>query len=339
MPAQIVEIPGVGGVEFPDSMSDAEVSLAAKKLHDEAMLASGTRQEKIAALTGGAMEGRGEAQRAEAIAHPVKTGAVLAISAVVPPVVSRALGAARSILPAVVGKVGETIEQPFVGGVLGGAEGYRQGGVRGALYGAATGAAGSSILGRGLRSLAARMKPAVPAVPESLVSPEAQVLRQWANVEGPATPMPVRMRGGTAPAVETQPVPTIELSPEAAALREWVSTEGATPMPARVTPQAAPQARPTPPPNPKAQAAAGDREVAPAGKVATPKAAPKAAPVAQTGDVSARYRQLSQKPLLSPQEAQELEFLDNMMRRQASQVGRSYAAGGAQRAAGGAPKP
>ncbi len=33
---QIIDIPGVGEVEFPDSMSDDEISAAAKRLHDEA---------------------------------------------------------------------------------------------------------------------------------------------------------------------------------------------------------------------------------------------------------------------------------------------------------------
>jgi len=36
MPPQIIEIPGVGEVEFPETMSEAEVSAAAKRLHDEA---------------------------------------------------------------------------------------------------------------------------------------------------------------------------------------------------------------------------------------------------------------------------------------------------------------
>jgi hypothetical protein len=36
MPASVVEIPGVGNVEFPDSMSDAEVSQAAHRLYTNA---------------------------------------------------------------------------------------------------------------------------------------------------------------------------------------------------------------------------------------------------------------------------------------------------------------
>ena len=36
MPTSVVEIPGVGNVEFPDSMSDAEVSQAAHRLYTNA---------------------------------------------------------------------------------------------------------------------------------------------------------------------------------------------------------------------------------------------------------------------------------------------------------------
>jgi hypothetical protein len=36
MPSTIVHIPGVGDVEFPDSMSDADINAAAKRLYDEA---------------------------------------------------------------------------------------------------------------------------------------------------------------------------------------------------------------------------------------------------------------------------------------------------------------
>lgn len=37
MPQQIIDIPGVGEVEFPDTMNDEQVAVAAKKLHDERM--------------------------------------------------------------------------------------------------------------------------------------------------------------------------------------------------------------------------------------------------------------------------------------------------------------
>ena len=36
MPQQVIDIPGVGEVEFPETMADAEVQAAAKKLYDEA---------------------------------------------------------------------------------------------------------------------------------------------------------------------------------------------------------------------------------------------------------------------------------------------------------------
>lgn len=43
MPPQIIEIPGVGQVEFPDGMSDSEISAAAAKLYQEASADSGPK--------------------------------------------------------------------------------------------------------------------------------------------------------------------------------------------------------------------------------------------------------------------------------------------------------
>lgn len=155
MPQQIIEIPGVGPVEFPDSMSDADITIAARRLHDEAQAKSGartasappapSRDAQLAQLR--ADFARGEAQDA------------------------RRLQATReSVGPAAL---------PILGSLLGGAAGMAVAGPPGAALVGRIGAGVAGMLGAGLGSSAGQ---AAQAVLQGRAPGGAELMR--AGVEG-----------------------------------------------------------------------------------------------------------------------------------------------------------
>lgn len=211
MPDIVIEIPRVGNVAFPDTMTEAAIQEAAAKLYREAqsaapaMLASHapTSQADVIDLSGGTQDFENITN--DRIAEPAL--ATVATTLAVPGGVGL-LGrtAIPYAAPAARGAAA-VLANPFVGGVAGGVAGYQAGGVPGALGGMVLGS-GRVPLPRMVRSLKQFANKIDP--PPPVVTPNAAASRRM--IAGMSSPPQA-----TAPTTVAAPASPVAAPPAVAA--------------------------------------------------------------------------------------------------------------------------
>lgn len=211
------------------------------------------------------------------------------------PLAGRVAGAVPGVIGRALTAASNVLDNPLVGGAIGAAQGAQRNGAQGAIEGGLMGAAGGKVLGKAMGAVGRKMAP-----PPSLNAGGRLVPRQTPTVTESLDDALQSMRG---------PQPTTAYA-----------TPGIVqPMPTSVQSVRLPTAPPGPSVtySPKAKAAATGR---------TP---PSRGTSSDLGSGAERmYQELARKPILTPEEQQIFDRLHAVMGKQASHIGRSYAARG-----------
>lgn len=218
------------------------------------------------------------------------------------PIMPNPTGLAKTLLkragPGIV-KIGAAIEQPVVSGAIGGAQRLASGGSVGeAVRDAGIYAIGGTVLGKVMGKIGARLTATNPNAGGRLVP------RSTPNVTESLDDALNAMRG---------PQPTT-----------MIKTPGIiSPAPSRSVQSVS---LPTQPPGPSVTLSPKSR-IAASGRTPPPKGG-------RAGDLGSgaerMYQELARKPILTPEEQQIFDRLHAVMGKQASNIGRSYAARGGQ---------
>jgi len=242
MPNQIIEIPGVGPVEFPDTMSDADVSVAAKKLHADAeanldKLSTPTDVAHLPASQSvpGILGGMGSQLLNTVKALPsaaynlATTNPMESVPAMVKGMYHEPGAIKEQFAKGTPKDVGEAMMRTVmmmapVGAAAKGTAGLVAKAAKTPVGAAVKAAVGETpIISAPIKAAAKAYKAAKATPEEGLLSPEADALRASTKVTGPATGPIDRGRSATPPV--QPPVPAVVDTPVSARARAAQATE------------------------------------------------------------------------------------------------------------------